>query len=158
MRRGVMVWLVLGTIAVSEGGAQEVRPPQSMPVTLADFRSLSWLVGRWRGGPSPVFYEQYRFRDDSTIAMTAYTDSTFATATADSSMIEWRQGQVRTRTARSTYDAIEVAPGRIRFRRTGAPDGGHRFERVSADEWIATLFPRGAGTDTVVYRMRRLSP
>ena len=136
----------------------EAQGASPRPVPLSQFRELTWLVGRWRGSSrwSASFYEQYRFRDDSTIAMAAYSDSTFRTETADSSTIEWRGGQVRTRTARASYPAIEFAPGRIRFRREGTTDGGHQFIRVSASEWVATIFPRGTSTDTTIFRMERM--
>lgn len=148
--------LVLIITTVTPQAQSQAAPPK--PIPLSQFRELSWLIGRWHGSGrwSPAFYEQYRFRDDSTIAMTAYTDSTFQSETADSSVIEWRSGQVRSRTPRATNEAIELAPGRIRFRRVGATDGGHRFTRVSADEWTATIFPRGTSTDTTVFKMRRV--
>lgn len=130
--------------------------PKAIP--LSQFHELSWLIGRWKGSSrwSPAFYEQYRFRDDSTIAMTAYTDTTFLSETADSSVIEWRSGEVRSRTPRLTHEAIEFAPGRVRFRRVGEAGGGYMFSSVSPDEWTATIFPRGTGTDTTVFRMRRV--
>ena len=148
--------LFLLTITVTPKAQGQTVPPGAVP--LSQFRDLSWLIGRWQGSGrwSPAFYEQYRFRDDSTIAMTAYTDSTFLSETADSSVIEWRGGQVRSRTTRATYEVIEFAPHRIRFRRVGVTDGGHRFSSLSADEWTATIFPRGTGTDTTVLRMRRV--
>ena len=134
----------------------QVAPAKA--VASSQFRDLAWIIGRWHGSGRfvPAFYEQYRFRDDSTIAMTAYTDSTFKSETADSSLIELRGGQVRSRTPRSTNDVIEFAPGSIRLRRTGTSDGGFRFSRVSVDEWAATIYPRGTSTDTTVYRMRRI--
>jgi hypothetical protein len=155
MRIRFLLALAMTTVTMAVQG--QSASYLSTPVPLSRFRELTWLIGRWRGSSrwSPAFYEQYRFRDDSTIAMTAYTDSTFRSETADSSIIEWRGGQVQSRTPRSTYEAIEFAPGRIRFRRGGATDGGHRFTRVTADEWTATIFPRGAGTDTTIFQMRR---
>jgi len=142
------------TVTMQAQGQSE----SSKPVPLSQFRELTWLIGRWRGSSrwSPAFYEQYRFRDDSTIAMTAYTDSTFQSETADSSIIEWRGGEVRSRTPRATYGVIEFGSDRIRFRRVGAVDGGHRFTSVAAYEWTATIFPRGASTDTTVFQMRRV--
>jgi hypothetical protein len=147
--------LVLTITTVTPQAQGQATPPG--PVPLSEFRQLSWMIGRWHGSGrwTPAFYEQYRFRDDSTIAMTAYTDSTFQSETADSSVIEWRNGRVRSRTPRATYEVIELAPGRIRFRRVGATDGGHRFTRVSTDEWTATIFPRGTSTDTTVLELRR---
>jgi hypothetical protein len=134
------------------------QAPSTKPVSLSQFRELAWLTGRWRGSGrfSAPFYEQYRFRDDSTIAMTAYTDSTFQVETSDSSVIEWRHGEIQTRTPRSTHEMIEYLPTSIRFRRVGTTDGGHRFTKISADEWVATIFPRGASKDTITFQMRRV--
>ena len=148
--------IVLATATLTLQAQGQATVPDS--IALSRFRELSWLIGRWRGSGrwSPAFYEQYRFRDDSTIAMTAYTDSTFRSETPDSSVIEWRRGRVRTRTPRATYEVIDLAPGRIRFRRVGAADGGHQFTSLSEDEWAATIFPRGTSKDTTVFRMRRV--
>ena len=153
MRINHLLVLTIATVTLQAQG-QAASPS---PIPLHQFRELSWIIGRWQGSSrwSPAFYEQYHFRDDSTIAMTAFTDSTFDSETADSSVIEWRSGQVRSRTPRTIYEVIEFTPGRIRFRRVGATDGGHRFTRLSADEWTATIFPRGASSDTTVFRMRR---
>jgi hypothetical protein len=153
MRISRLLLLAITTVTMQARG----QTASSKPVPLSQFRELTWLVGRWRGTSrwTPTFHEQYRFRDDSTIAMAAYTDSTFQAETPDSSIIEWRGGQVRTRTPRAIYEVIEFVPGRIRFRRVGATDGGHRFTRVTADEWTATIFPRGGSTDTTVFQMRR---
>src|SRR5262245_19806043 len=154
MRTSHLLLLAMTTVTMQAEG--QSPPPKAVP--LSQFRELTWLVGRWRGSSrwSAPFYEQYCFRDDSTIAMTAYTDSTFQSETADSSTIEWRGGQVRSRTPRATSEVIEFMPGRIRFRRVGAVDGGHRFTSVSPDEWTATIFPRGASTDTTIFEMRRV--
>ena len=153
MRIGhLLVWLVLTGASARQGA-----PSTQRPVTRPQFRRLAWLIGRWRGSGRfvPPFYEQYRFRDDSTISMTAYTDSTFQTETADSSVIELRDGRVRSRTPRAIYEVLEFSPTSVRFRRIGALDGGHRFEHISRDEWRATLFPRGASADTTVLQLRR---
>jgi hypothetical protein len=154
MRIRYLLALAITTLPIEVHG----QDPHARSVPLSQFRELTWLIGHWRGSSrwSPAFYEQYRFRDDSTIAMTAYTDSTFQSETADSSIIEWRGGQARSRTPRATYAVIELVPGSVRFRRVGETDGGHRFTRVSADEWTATIFPRGASTDTTIFQMRRV--
>lgn len=151
-----LTWIALAALGLTP--PLLAQAPGQEPATQRQFQQLSWLVGRWRGSgtASPAFFEQYRFRDDSTIAMTAYADSTFAAETADSSVIELRNGRIQTRTARSTYEVIAFAPEQVRFRRVGATDGGHQFSRVSATEWSATLYPRGAGRDTVVFRMQRV--
>lgn len=150
---GRVVFLLIAAVP-AQGRGQATAPGT---VSLEQFQQLSWLVGRWRGSGRFVaaFYEQYRFRNDSTIAMTAYTDSTFQIETADSSVIEWRNGHVRSRTARATNEVIDFAPTRIRFRRVGATDGGTQFERLSATAWTATVYPRGTSTDTTVLQLCR---
>jgi hypothetical protein len=125
-------------------------------VTRQQFHQLQWIVGSWRGGGGayPAFFEEYRVIDDSTLQMRAYSDSTFRVAT-DSSTIEWRTASVQSRSARSTYVAIELAPTSVRFIRPGMTSGGHTFARVSADEWTATLHPSAPGGRATVYTMRR---
>ena len=65
--------------------------------TAADFQVLRYLEGNWRGsgyagGP---FYESYRFLNDTTIEMTAWTDSTMTTA-RERRRYELRDGVIRT--------------------------------------------------------------
>ena len=128
-------------------------------VTLQEFQQLRWIEGVWRGsgGNYPSFFEEYRVLDDSTIRMRAFSDSTRATVT-DSSTIEWRNGSVRSRSERSSYDAIEVTPVSIRFRRPGESQGGHTFQQVSPNEWTATLHPLQPQGQATVYVMRRIGP
>ena len=128
-------------------------PPQqaAAAVTRQQFRQLQWIAGTWRGsgGAYPSFFEEYRVLDDSTIAMRAFSDSTLRTTT-DSSIIEWRNGRVQSRSGRSTYVAVTFTPTSVRFGRPGVAGGGHTFARVSANEWTATLHPASAGGQTTL--------
>ena len=131
--------------------------PNAASVTRQQFRQLQWIAGSWRGsgGTYPSFFEDYRVLNDTTIGMRSFSDSTFRVAT-DSSLIEWRNGRVQSRSARSTYVAIELTSSTVRFARPGAAGGGHTFARVSADEWTATLHPASSGGKATVYAMRRI--
>ena len=139
--------------------APYVQAPSPTPasVTKQQFRQLRWIAGQWRGsgGAYPAFFEEYRVLDDSTIRMRSLSDSTLRTAT-DSSTIEWRSGRVQSRSARSTYVAVELTPTTVRFARPGTAGGGHTFKRVSANEWTATLHPASAGGQPTIYRLRRI--
>ncbi|MEO8202009.1 MAG: hypothetical protein ABI679_15865 [Gemmatimonadota bacterium] len=126
-------------------------------VSREQFRSLDWIAGRWRGsgGNYPAFYEEYRFRDDSTIAQHNYTDSTFTTAT-DSSLIAWRNGSIVSGWPLGRYVVTEFQSTSLRFLKKGAARAGHTFAMVSRDQWTATLHPENAAALPVVYTMRRL--
>ena len=93
--------------------------------------------------------------DDSTIQMRALSDSTFSVVT-DSSWIELRNGQVRSRGGDRQNVVIAVSADSVRFARPGAAQGGHTFTRTSADEWTATLHPGSPDGQPTVYVMRRV--
>lgn len=143
--------LLLGSIAIS------CTPKQAQPptVSVADFQQLRWLEGTWRGsGPGyPAFFEAYRVLDDSTMLMKSFTDSTLSVVN-DSSVIALRGGTVSSRSARSRYVVTELSAHRVRFVREGSTLG-HTFERVSDDQWTATLHAADAGGRATVYQMRR---
>ena len=133
--------------------------PRVVQVVPVMFRTLSWIEGRWRGRDSAqlVFYEQYRFVDDSTIVMRAFADSTFTRAT-DSSTIVLRQGRVENVSANAAWVATIFNGNMVHF----APVRGARnrflWERAP-DGWTARLFPpEGSGeTRERVYHMTPMS-
>jgi len=150
------VAILLGVLAFPH--SLEAQRP-AVRATLAQFRELHWLTGRWRGsgGAYPAFFEEYRAVNDSTILMRGFADSTFRTAT-DSSLIQLREGVVSTQSARAPSVAIELSADRVRFARAGSDRGGYTWRRVSADQWTATLHavtPDGAETVYVMRRVRR---
>ena len=104
--------------------------------TLADFQTLRYLEGDWRGSgyQGGLFYESYRFVNDSTIEMTAWTDSTMATP-REKSQYMFRDGVIR------TGDGARLI---------SVDDDGHHFKAssyswtfrpVSADRWTAQVGP-----------------
>lgn len=137
---------------------RDQAPPSAASVSPEQFRELSWLTGKWRGsgGAYPAFFEEYRQVDDSTIAMRAFSDSTFRVAT-DSSRIERRNGTVASRRGSETPSiAVTVSNSSIRFMKEGTTTGGYTFTRVSDNEWTATLHPAGANGAETVYVMKRV--
>jgi hypothetical protein len=161
-------WYLVVLVSVASCAAQEksdvaetaaAQPvPVAVTATLDEFKQIhSWLQGVWRGsgGAYPSFFEEYRVLDDSTIRMRSFSDST-RQVVSDSSMIEWRNRMVRSRSARSTYDVIAISPDSIRFIKPGATSGGHTFRKVSPDEWTARLHPAQAQGQPTVYVMRRI--
>ncbi len=111
-----------------------------------DFQALRYLDGDWRGsgydgGP---FFETYRFVNDSTIEMTAWTDSSM-TAPRERSQYMLRGGVIRTDKG---------------ARLVKLDQDGHRFEtasyswtfrQVSPDRWTARVGP------ATIYTMDRIA-
>ena len=121
------------------------------------FRTLAWIEGRWRGSDSAqlVFYEEYRFVDDSTVAMRTFSDSTFSTPT-DSSIVALRGGRVENVSANATWVATTFNGNSVHF----APLKGARnrfiWERATTG-WSARLFPPEGSRDTG-QRMYHMTP
>ena len=149
-RWGITVMLVLACTASPGEG-------QGRQTTLAEFKQLQWIAGTWRGsgGNYPSFFEEYRVVDDSTIAMRSFKDSTLS-AVGDSSRIELRGGLVYNRGEGPGSVATELTSTRVRFVPQGRAGGGFSFERLSPDEWKATLHPAAAGGKETIYQMRRI--
>ena len=126
-------------------------------VSSDDFAALEWLEGRWVGSGSGVdtFYESYRFTDEGTIEQTTWTDSTFRTQDARST-IEYRGGYVmKSRDGRVEAVVTDLDGEGVRFEFVEGGQPGYRWTRVSDDEWLAVLDRKGQAP--LVYNMRRVS-
>jgi hypothetical protein len=134
----------------SESAAEQSAPAPSSAGsaanTIADLQALRYLEGDWRGsgyegGP---FYESYRFVNDSTIEMTAWTDSTMSAPTERSEYV-LRGGVIRTG---SGGRLVSVDEDGHHFRR-----GSSRwtFRQVSPDRWTAQVGP------STTYTMERIA-
>ena len=132
--------------------------PKSKPYSLAQFAQLRWLEGRWRGGlpDGGSFYEQYRWLDDSTIAMHAFADSTFARAT-DSSRVSLRFGVVANEGITARWVATRLDSAAVEFVPRRGASNGFSWVRESPDRWTATLSPsRDGGIRSTIYHMERI--
>jgi hypothetical protein len=146
MRRAVLpsLFLVLLVAAcrtadqpVPEG--PDEPPPERTPaqVTAADFESLRWLEGFWRGtgGGVPAFYESYEFVDDSTIRGLNYSDSTLSQV-SDSSRIVFSGGTIVSHGVNSSSPVTEIDSNRVRFE-TREAYRTFTWTRESNDAWSA---------------------
>jgi hypothetical protein len=133
-------------------------PAQPAPAkfALADFQSLRYLEGSWKGtmANGSAFYEAYHFLNDSTLLGAGVTDSTFQ-AKKDSSVIAFRDGAV-TYTGSAVYTAEKLDSTVVDFR---ASETYHfTWTREGDDAWKATLYStQDDGTERVTsYEMRRV--
>ena len=133
-----------------QSAAEQSVPARSVSgsaaYTIADLRALRYLEGDWRGsgyegGP---FYESYRFVNDSTIEMTAWTDSTM-TAPRERSEYVLRGGVIRTG---SGGRLLSVDENGHHFR---SGSSTWTFRQISPDRWTAKVGP------SITYTMDRIA-
>lgn len=74
---------------------REARSGQPPPATVADFQTLRWLGGTWRGseGGRNPFYERYQLQTDTLIRILYLADSMGSRA-SDSGSVYLRAGTV----------------------------------------------------------------
>lgn len=149
--------------ATGVGPTPSVAPTPAVPqrATLADFRQLHWLAGRWRGTmpDGKHFYEGYTLANDSTLRMHSFTDSAFRAST-DSSMIQLRNGVVSNEGGRARWVATRVDSTGADFAPERGASNHFTWTRQSPTRWTATL--RTADPDgrpqTVVYSLQKIAP
>ena len=118
------------------GSASDAQAPDTVRRSLADFEALRYLEGDWRGsgyagGP---FYESYHFVDDSTIQMTAWSDSTL-TAPRERKHYQLRDGVIGTDDGARLVRIDTIGH---HFQRAAS---NWTFRSVSADRWTARVGP-----------------
>jgi hypothetical protein len=123
-----------------------LRTQDAADHTTADLQALRYLDGDWRGsgyegGP---FYESYRFVNDSTIEMTAWTDSTM-TAEGKKSQYMLRDGVIR------TSDGARLVSVDEDGHHFQGPSSRWTFKQVSPDRWTARVGP------STIYTMDRIA-
>lgn len=160
-------WFVLAAALAACAPAHPPAPapaeaPGGSGITVAAFRQLRWVEGRWRGDQpnGEPFFESYRFENDSTIRSYTYADATNRVPT-DSGAITLRAGQVTTGTGAARWVAAELTATRVRFVPLAGVRNSFVWERTSPDAWTATLsWPATADRPAreVIYPMRRLEP
>src|SRR5688572_9704173 len=138
---------LLAAIASGACGRDAPEPPAVVPASVApaQFRSLAWLEGRWRGtdGSAP-FYEEYRVSDDSTIRKFDYPDSTFS-APSDSGAIRLRGDTVFSGSPPMQWVAVALDSTRVTFEPWRGAANAFTWERDQAGGWSATLTWDSAG-------------
>jgi hypothetical protein len=129
-------------------GELEPVPPSAADAvrTIADFQGLAYLEGDWRGSgyEGGSFYETYHFVNDSTIEMTAWTDSTLSSS-RDGSQYMLRDGVIRT----ADGGRLVGVDGEGHHFRRGS--SAWTFRRVSPDRWMAQVGP------STIYTMDRIA-
>lgn len=139
----------------SSAQAQGYVSQSAATITTAQFGSLRWLNGDWRGRmpDGKAFHERYRFANDSTIIVTSFgDDSTFKRAT-QTDTIALRSGVVRQGAATLT----RVSEQGLSFANLSNTASNYDFARLPGGSWTATIYGAKDGKPTkVVYHMQRV--
>jgi hypothetical protein len=143
--------------------AREVDTPGSAApaaVTAAQFQTLRWLEGTWRGtgeGVSP-FFERYRFVDDSTIRRYTYVDSSFAQI-SDSGTTALRGAGVTGGDPEPEWQVTSVDSTGWHFESLREAGRGFTWSRIRDGTWTARLVWRDAQGNPRVrfYTLTRLT-
>jgi len=170
MRAATSLLSLLSGVVVACGGRGDQSPERNIPdsvaasetkaitVTAADFGSLRWLEGSWRGHGTEQapFYEQYRFVDDSTLAVDSFADSTFANKTT--ALVELRSGQLVNRGEGASWVVTALDSAEVTFGPLAGARNSYIWRRgATANAWTAIIISKNAeGTQKErVYQMER---
>lgn len=128
------------------------------PTTLADFQSVRWIEGSWRGsgGQYPSFFEEYTFLDDSTLRRRTYADSTWSVVN-DSADFVLRGGQVSQVSGSESRVMTRFSGDTVIYRPGPGGRYGYTWVRISDTEWQAILDPASPGGAPTVYVLRKVT-
>jgi hypothetical protein len=133
--------------ACSAGGTRRVgSSPEA--VSASGFKRLGWLEGSWVGKEpdGKPFYEEYRFKDDSTMGTWSFRDSA-ATSPNDSGEIRLRGGRVTSGNDLVSWVVTSLDNGRIEFAPLrGGVHNSFSWTRGSDGGWVASLHWPADGT------------
>jgi hypothetical protein len=151
-------------IAAAPRRARAQRPLLGMVPTTSmsesQLQQLRWVEGTWRGDPvgfaEQPFFERYTFLDDSLIKVTFYADSALTRVTG-SGRIYHDGGRIFMESGSSRWVAVRMEPGEVLFVPDQHAPNRVRWQRQSADRWLATMRSSMSGTERVrMYQMHRI--
>jgi hypothetical protein len=131
-------------------------------VSVAQFKTLQWIVGRWKGtlDDTAAFYTAYRYANDSSIATYAFDDSTMNTV-RESGQILLRDGAVTNGVPGTGGWFVVTAfdSNSIHFEPRGSGANSYTWKREQNGTWSATLTWNQAGqTMHRTYLLRKHPP
>lgn len=145
-RCGVLSIMWLAACEKAPAPAVASAPVVPAHVSRAQFQSLTWIAGKWRGaeaGGAP-FFESYATRDSVTIASYAHADSTFG-APADSGALTLRGDTLFSGSPAMQWVATSIDSVRVVFAPWRGANNGFTWERTGPGTWTATLAWDSAG-------------
>lgn len=132
----------------------------STKFTAAEFQSLRWLEGNWRGtenGQNP-FYERYRFAGDDRLEMQSFKNPQMTEPGEDTSVTFFKDGAIYHQVGRAVWAAERLSKTEIAFAPKENARNSFVWKMESPDIWTAELIftDRNGQTKKNVYRLERL--
>jgi len=126
----------------------------------SDFQKLRWLEGTWRGSAigQKVFYERYRFANDTTLETESFGPDQTLTRVKGKGTVVILNGAILHRSESGVWAATAVDDKSIHFEPKEKVSNSFSWEKESSDVWLARLKSpdrQGKQTETV-YRMERV--
>jgi len=113
---------------------------QSQPTfNLAEFNKLRWLEGKWEGaaaGEQP-FYEEYKFLNDSTLAMLYFKDATFS-GTPDTGWVYLQGNSIIHRSGNARWKLTSLNESELLFAPVNVKRG-FVWRKENNNQWNAVL-------------------
>lgn len=139
-------------VSVCRAQKTDIRPSHH---TRAEFQSLQWLEGDWRGtGGRRPFFERYEMLNDTTFAIRYYADST-RTVERGSGAVYLSEGVIYHTADGATWVAVQFDSTGIYFAPHEGAQNSFRWTRLSSNAWEAVLQFEG-GRETH-YELTRIS-
>jgi hypothetical protein len=162
IRAGLMPALLTAASLEAQAPAVAKDAPAPASFSAAQVRQLRWITGDWVGTGSgsttqAPFYERYSFRDDSTLVVYSFADSTRARIT-DSTVYALHSGRFTNAASNSQWAAARIDSTLALFVPVARARNLFVWERRSANEWQAVIeWPANDGTPMRrTYMMRRM--
>jgi len=152
----VLLTLALAAAVTACSPDRQPQSGQPLRVSVAEFQTLRWLEGTWRGtGGRHPFYEGYHFQSDTLVRILYFADST-TTRASDSGAVYLRAGVIYHEADGGLWRATRLDSASIAFEPVEQVTNSFTWVRESADAWLATLRQPGAPEQT--YRLERILP
>lgn len=156
-----IVLLLVGCQAAERPEAEIAGAAEAASVTAADFRTIRWIEGTWRGtgGGVEPFVERYRLVDDSTLLRETFTDSSLSSI-GDSALIVLRGSRVVEPAEDPRWQVTAFDSSSWRFESLERPGHAFTWRMEAPDRWTADLESRDASgaPQTRMYTLERLRP
>jgi len=131
----ILVWPVQSTQL-----PRQAQPPETKKFSASDLEKLRWVEGTWRGSGDvdAPFFERYRFENETTLAVDAFTDETLKTV-EDTTRFELKDGQFTNGGEGSRWIATTIDYQGVTFEPLVKAKNSFRWQRESDNTWTAIL-------------------
>jgi hypothetical protein len=133
--QGLLHLTGLVSLLMIYAGAKSQQPSYG----INDFKKLGWLQGKWEGSATgeATFYEQYKFLNDSTLAMLYYKDASF-TGVPDTGWVLLKGNSIIHQSGKALWKLSSLSDKEVVFAPVNVKRG-FVWRKENKDQWSAIL-------------------